>query len=524
MKQLINKKFITGISLAALIFTGCSKDYLDINNDPNRVTDENVTPELIFTQAEQAVGALPANNYGFLDNWMGYFAPNGDFAPNQTEQTYKIDFSFSDPLWQNSYNVLFDLYKAKQKALAQGNNVLAAANMILSAKVFQELVDLYGNIPYSQAFKTETYSTPTYDDAKTIYNDLLATLDTAVSYMDTAVAPTSFGKADIIAAGDQVKWTHFANTLRLRLAIRQSQVSGFDHTGIMTAIQNSGGILTDGENVAVNPGYANDVNKQSPFFANFGYDPTGVKANTSTGANDYIVSILSSTNDPRLRRFFQPVGENFNGNIYGDATGSLFNGANTSYFGPGLIGDTAVGGTFVAGATQAQWIYPAYEALFLKAEAVARGWMSGDVKSAYEDAVTQSFIWLGAKYTPIRNAANTLDSITFTPTQSAAIYLADSDNVNANWIYAGSSVDDHVQFIVFQKYIANTGVDPLESYSDERRLHFLPDGYISTNPAAVSNTLPLRLLYPQSEYTTNAASVGAEGSIDAFSSKIFWEP
>ncbi len=523
MKQLINKNIIAGISLSAMLFAGCSKSYLDVNSDPNRVTDENVTPELIFTQAEQAVGALPANNYGFLDNWMGYFAPNGDFAPNQTEQTYKIDFSFGDPLWQNSYNVLFDLHQAKTKALADSNTVLAAANMILSAKVFQELVDLYGNIPYSQAFQSATYSTPVYDDAQSIYNDLLASLDTAVGYMGTA-GPSSFAKADVIAAGDQQKWIHFANTLRLRLLIRQSGVSGFNPSSVIDKIQNSGGVLSDDENIAVNPGYLNDVNKQSPFFANFGYDPTGVKANTSTGANNYIVSALSSSADARLSRFFQPVGTNFNANIYGDPTGSLYNGANTSYFGPGLIGDTAVGGNFVEGATQAQWIYPAFEALFLKAEAIARGWMAGNAKSAYEDAVTQSFIWLGAKYPPIRNADNSADSIIYTPQQSAQLYLSDTDNVVANWKYAGTSVQSMTNFIVYQKYIADCGVDPLESYSDERRLHFLPAGYISTNPAKVANSLPLRLLYPQSEYTTNGVNAQAQGNIDAYSSKLFWEP
>ena len=303
MKRIINKHLVIGASLAALILGSCSKTYLDVNNDPNRVTDENVTPELIFTQAEQAVGALPPNGYGFLDSWMGYFAPNGDFAPNQTEQTYNIDFSFGDALWQNSYNVLFDLHQSKVKALAQGNTVLAAANMILSAKVFQELVDLYGDIPYSQAFQSETYSTPAYDDDKSIYDNLLASLDTAVSYMDTAVAPSSFKTADVIASGNQTKWVHFANTLRLRLLIRQSQVSGFDPSAVISKIQSSGGVLEDGEDVSVNPGYLNDVNKQSPFYANFGYDPTGVRASTSTGANNYIVSILSSSNDPRLGRF-----------------------------------------------------------------------------------------------------------------------------------------------------------------------------------------------------------------------------
>lgn len=507
MKRFINKKIIAGISVAALVFAGCSKDYLDINSDPNRVTDDNVTPELIFTQAEQAVGALPVNGYAFLQNWMGYFAPNGDFAPNQTEQTYKIDFGFGDPLWQGSYNVLFDLHQSKTKALAEGNTVLAAANMILSAKIFQELVDLYGNIPYSQAFQSETYSTPTYDDAQTIYTGLLATLDSAVTYMQTA-GPSSFAKADIIAAGDQNKWIHFANTLRLRIALRQSQVSGFNPSDIISKIESSGGVLSDGENITENPGYLNDVNKQNPFFASFGFDPTGVKANTSTGANNYIVSILSSSADPRLERFFQSVNGNFNANIYGDQPGLLYNGASTSYFGPGLIGNPNDDGTYTLGASQSQWIYPAFEALFLKAEAIARGWMTGDPKAAYEDAVTQSFIWLGV-----------------TDAQAAAeAYLSDPDNTNGNWDYAGSSVTDRVNFIAFQKYIANTGVDPLESYSDQRRLNFLPDGYISTNPSRVANTLPLRLLYPQSEYTTNSASVNAEGTIDAYSSKLFWEP
>src|SRR5436190_4741520 len=135
MKRMINKNVILCASLAILVLAGCSKDYLDINNDPNRVTDQNITPELIFTQAEEAVGGRQGSgDWGFLDNWMGYFAPNGDFAPNQVEQTYNIDFSFGDALWQRHYNVLFDLYQAKNKALSSGGDtVLAGAAMVLSA-------------------------------------------------------------------------------------------------------------------------------------------------------------------------------------------------------------------------------------------------------------------------------------------------------------------------------------------------------------------------------------------------------
>ena len=84
---------------------------------------------------------------------MGYYAPNGDFAPNLQEQTYALDFGFGDALWQRHYNVLFDLYQVKTKSLVEGGDtVLAAASMILSAKLFQELVDLYGEYLTAKLF------------------------------------------------------------------------------------------------------------------------------------------------------------------------------------------------------------------------------------------------------------------------------------------------------------------------------------------------------------------------------------
>ena len=70
-----------------------------------------------------------------------------------------------------------------------------------------------------------------------------------------------------------------------------------------------------------------------------------------------------------------------------------------------------------------------------------------------------------------------------------------------------------------------TMIDPIEAWSDIRRLNMLTDdSYISAFTGKLSNTLPLRLLYPQSEYTTNASNVLAEGTIDQFTSKLFWEP
>ena len=309
-------------------------------------------------------------------------------------------------------------------------------------------------------------------------------------------APTSFTTADIINHGDQLKWIHFANTLKLRLLIRQSEISGFNPSAEINKIQNTGGILQEGESVSVNPGFSNSQSKQSPFYGNYGYKPTGNKAAVGWGANNYILDILQSANDPRIAQFFT-LGSN-GGYLGGDF--GLFSGnpasSQISYFGTGLV----------KSAEQDQWIYPSYESLFLKAEAIARGWMPGDAKQAFENAITESFAWLNV---PDAQSA-------------AASYI--KNNPDANWSNAGATADTKDKFVVYQKYIANCCIDPLESWADQRRLYFLPPGFISNDDNRVSNTLPVRLPYPQSEYTTNSENVLKEGSINPLTSKLFWEP
>ncbi|MEP6465091.1 MAG: SusD/RagB family nutrient-binding outer membrane lipoprotein [Parafilimonas sp.] len=510
LPQKIIKTFSIIPKLVALIFIalllqGCSKNFLDVNDDPNRVTDNNVTAELIFPAAEVAVGdlAVGSNAAGaglksplqFSYNWIGYMAGNGGFAREYTETSYNIDFTFGDPLWQNYYNALFDLHQAKIKALATGDTALAGASLVLSAKLFQEVADTYGDVPYSQAFQVDKYQRTAYDKAADIYASLLKSLDTAIIYL-SANEPTAFAPVDIINHGDLNKWIKFANTLRLRLLIRQSEVSGFNPAPEIAKIQNNGGVIGAGESINVNPGFANETNKQSQFYANYGYTPTGNAATTSWNANSYIVDILNNNNDPRISRFFTPVNGIFVGDLYGDMPGNIPAASASSYFGPGLIGS----------ATQNQWILTSFESMFLNAEAIARGWLPGDAKSAYEAAVTESFIWLG-----VPDAAT-----------AASDYL--QNTAIANWDNAGTTKESQAAFIVFQKYIAMCCIDPLEAWADQRRLHFLPPGFISVNTSKISNTLPVRLLYPQSEYTTNFANVSAEGKINQFTSKLFWQP
>ena len=521
MIRIINKQFLLTLLIIVLIVSSsCKKSYLDVNNDPNRVTDQNITAELIFPAAAVEVGrrteANAADNIGvnagsFFSEWIGYTAPNGGFVVQQNIISYNIDFSFGDFTFQDYYHILFDLHQTEVKALASldGDTALAGASIVLSAKLFQELVDMYGDVPYSQAFKVNSYSSPAYDKSQDIYKELQKRLDTAILYFKIPEKP-AFAKSDIINHGDQSKWIAFANTLKLRLLIRQSEVAGFDPSAEITRILNAGGVLGVGQSISVNPGYANDVNKQNPYYQADGWTTTGTQSNLSDDANNYILNILSSTNDPRLLRFFFPAGfsavNGFVGNTFGDPASTLALANASSYFGPALVGELD-GNNVGLGYSNDQFIYPSYESLFLYAEAVARGWIPGDGNLALAAAITESFRWIG-----VPNA----DS-------AAAKYI--SDNPNIATLASASTPLAKAKIVAYQKYIANTEIDPLESFLDENRLHFLTDmGFISTFSGKVSNKLPLRLLYPQSEYTTNYTNTPKQVASDAFTSKLFWEP
>ena len=506
-------KIIFGTAILGLVLSisGCKKSFLDINDNPNAATDNNITPDLIFPAGAVGVGGRAASgNFTFLNNWMGYLSASGDFAIQQDETSYNFDRTGYQAIWQNHYNVLFDLYQTKTKALAGGDSVLAGASMILSAKLWQELVDMYGNIPYSDAFNVQNTITPKYDKDYDVYRQLHQSLDKAISYMHgtaslkfpNTVSSVKFGT---LAGTNQAAWIRYANTLKLRLLIHAADaptpVPGITQATELAKIVAEGGVLASGETVYINPGYANEVNKQSPFYANYGFAPTGTDANTSSRANVYQVNTILAS-DPRLSAIYAApsAGGAITGTKYGQATPSNPDGKHSSKHGPGLL----------VSPTQNQWVLTSVEAMFLRAEAANRGWVIGASSptpaAAYNAAVQESFTFLGAG--------------------SAATYLT-------THVYSGLATAGSTSSIIFQKYVALNSIDVIEAYVDYRRFNasYLPAGYISVNPSRINtatNKLPNRFLYPQEEYTLNAANVQAQGNIDNNTiftgAKIFWQP
>jgi hypothetical protein len=488
----------------AVATTSCKKDFYDINSNPNTVTEENITSDLIIPAALHAAGAGDAAGnsagYDWLNKWMGYWSSPGDFAPVQEDISYNITTTYLNARWTIIYNNLYDFTIARDKALAEGKDFYAGIAKVMRAKYFQDLVDIYGNVPYSQAFQRKEFPNPKYDKGQEIYNALQVELDEAIAIFETKGVPVGGTSVDIMYGGNLPLWIRFANTLKLRLLIRQSEVAGFSPNAEIAKIVAKGGVLKSGETADVNPGYSNAVNKQSPFYATNGLTPTGAAANTGDRANAFFVNLLKGNSDPRLQRYFAPAtsplnpADPYQGSVFGAQGTTATASARLSGFGPGLVGS----------ATQSQWILTSVESLFLYAEAVARGWITDNAQTAYENAVRESFIWLG-----VPNAVT-----------AANTYMANTPN--ANWANAGATTMDKVKFIALQKYISMAGFAPLEAWSDYRRLGVPSNVPLSVDPGRGPN-IPVRLLYPLAEYAVNSASVEGEGSISAFTSRVFWD-
>ena len=206
--------------VAALGLSSC-EDYLDINNSPNNPLIENVSPNLALsgaiTQPYRSFATMP-NALGnlFMNSWGGNV--NSVTGIYTVEFDLNIDNSFYSRIWENLFLTTLGLTNIQNYPSDSYDNHKAIAK-IMKTFYFQYLVDLYGDIPYSQAHNPLN-TTPTYDNAQAIYRNLVAQLDEAVDMINNAPAGTNtVGLEDPVFKGNMANWKKLANTIKLRLLI-----------------------------------------------------------------------------------------------------------------------------------------------------------------------------------------------------------------------------------------------------------------------------------------------------------------
>ena len=505
-------KFLYLFALIAVVGFGCRKSFLDINTNPNSVP--TATPSVVFTNAlnTTTTNMMSANETGSY--WAGQWTQSNSYILSPETFAYNFtdgNFNYFDGIYDN----LQDYQYVINNSPGSGQKYLSGPSKVMKAYLFGALVDMYGNIPYTDALKGLNSLAPKFDDQKAIYEDLIKVLDTAIIELKANDFASAFTGSDIMFGGNTANWIKFANSVKLRLLMHQSRISGRDAyitTEINKIVTEGSGFIT-GQDVGVGgPGfYIGTAGKTNPYYDRFGYDANG--AQRSLGRfprpTKFLFDVLINANDTfRLKRIAYAKGgeksstpgvstnseivSNYVGVPFGIASG--FTAPATSYIGPSL---------FVKGEFNRKFILmTAAEIQLSLAEAKQRFpsvSLSGTAQTYYEAGVRESFRALG-----VANAA------------TRAQELLTGGKMNADW----TASTNKLEAIATQKWLALVNFSGLEAWTEYRKTG-IP---VTPQAATRSDTKrPVRLFYPNTEGGSNTANVKAQGAIDVFTSRIFWD-
>ncbi len=459
MKNII---YIIGI-IALLFTTSCTKDFEEINTNPN--APNAVQPSLLLRQV--------IYDYAEQMSFEGFVA--GDLL---SQHRTALDFNLFDrhalkspQLGGNPWPIFYINLRDNEIILKQSREVETFAvyegpALILKAYMAAGLTDLFGDVPYSEAFNgIEGTVRPKYDAQEDIYmseEGILDNLDKGIAAIEayTDIIPL---EGDILFDGNLQSWIKFANSLKIKHLLRIS--NKVDISSEIQEIFNSGNFISQ--------------NSENAVFNFTNTDPNSFRlARLRIGDfNNFVLSetmeeILTNLNDDRIGTFFRPFANSstgeFNGLINGiDASQTSIELANYSLAGTIFREDTS---------TLDANFMTAWETYFCLAEAAHRGLISADAQTLYETGVALAFDYWS--------------------TTLPADYLTGPAAFNA----PGTNP---IQQIITQKWIANL-INGYEGWVEYRRT-----GFPEFKPVSASlndGLIPVRMPYPAEEEALNAAN------------------
>jgi len=522
----INKRtniyLLSGLLAGVLLFSvACTKSYKDTNTDKNSIpTVTPATLPFLFSHAQE-VGTVNQGNYQiaqnlFADQYAQYFA---------CEATYfGSDRLVINQAWVGAnFNPYYtDVVPQLQTIFANTDSMSAEHAMaeVVWVLTLMKATDYWGPILYFSA-GTFASSVP-YDPQDKIYADFFHRLDGAIAVLTPKAGGTSvFTSYDLFYQGNISKWIKFANTLRLRLALR---VSKADPATAKTEAEASvaAGVMT------TSPADDCFVERSAT-----GNDINGLS--TMSDWNEFrmsatMASVLKGYQDPRIAQYFLPTANSGvpTPGIFANYTG-LRNGLSVAEQGmPQNLAaanshqgqrwsstGVTVGGTIVGEASYTstpQNVIETAEAYFLRAEGALLGWnMGGTAQSLYESGIKNSMAQWGITDA---TAVNTYVASPATPTNPGSFATtAPVSNVPIAW---SSDPTMQLKQIMTQKWLA-LYPDGMEAWADYRRSHVLPLYPVvhSDNPLIPDPTSKWlrRIPFLLTEHQTNAAAVQAATSL-----------
>ncbi|MEP7109529.1 MAG: SusD/RagB family nutrient-binding outer membrane lipoprotein [Ferruginibacter sp.] len=521
MKMLSNRilKPASGLVILCLIImaSGCTKKFDDYNTDPTKLLDLTPTefPRLFARAQSASTWVNWRYQYGqnwFADLYSQYFYITETYIPNDR---YIYSSSDLEITWKVIYTEVVPQLRTllEQTDPASPENALAKIWWVWT---FHRNTDYFGPIPYSAA--GDRGSGVPYDSQENIYNDFFTKLQESEAILKATSGKTPYGVFDRVYQGDVSKWIKFANTLRLRLALRISKVNpGKAKTEAEAAL--AGGVMT---NIADD---AWMVKTPVPGDDYGGVSSIAVWNEFRMSAS--MESVLKGYNDPRIGIYFQKA----------TATNGYDGGRNGMFASEQLIDmnkadyNSNVGARWVSGSGQdwksvaaPQNILHTAEAFFLRAEGALNGWsMGGTAEQLYNQGIAASMNQWG-----ITDAAAITAYI-----NSSAVPISPGDYFNSppmNDYPIKWSSDPAMQRkqLAQQKWLA-LYPDGMEAWSDLRRagVQQLYPVLHSDNSAIPQGKFIRRLPFLDLEVQTNKAEVEAGkallGGPDAPLTPLWWD-
>lgn len=478
-------KKLTYIFPVLIFFTlGCTKDFEDINTNPNAPV--NIQPGLLLRQVIYNYGDEMAYEGFVAGNLLGQYFTMVDF--NLFDR-----HSLTEPQYGgNPWPVLYRNLRDNEIILETARNNPAQAiyegpALILKAYMAAALTDIYGDVSYNEALNGHNGNvTPAYDNQEDIYTatgGILNNLETAISLLEAYDGAASL-EGDILFDGNLESWIKYANSLRIKALTR---IAGKKEVAIqLQTIYDTGNFIT--------------TNNQNATFDFSSSQPNNFRmANLRAGdfnlfvMSETIETILKGLEDPRISVFFRfadnaPASDLYNGLLNGQ------DASNTSI----SVADYSLTGTIFRenpGVLDANFL-TAWEVHFLLAEGAEKGWIDADAKALYEEGVRLAF-----EYWQTEMPADYL-------TTGTAAY--------------GSNGQNKIEQIITQKWLANI-INGYEGWIEYRRT-----GYPEFLPIAASlnnELIPVRMPYPTDEAALNKTNfdIATAENANSVNAPVWWD-
>lgn len=524
----INNKIYAITMAMVLVLSSCTDGFEATNTNPNALTEDQLDGSFAGPAFANAIykglhhGAYTGTDddhgtYGLITmlHSMLFVQYQSVTSTGYATERNGINDGWRDRGWLRFYTLAVPALNTAYKA-AEGNAEATAVLDIWKVFMFHQMTDQWGSIPYTQAGSgAESIA---YDTQEFMYNDFFTLLEKANTTLNASSASTVgvFVNSDDIFQGNIQKWKTFGNSLRLRLALRISDVDAVKAQAEAEAAVTAGVMETNAQSATYKVSIATDNNFNKIAI------PWGFRMSAS------MESILRGYSDPRMQIWFAPSqnGGLYRGQPNGGGTVRNWNDNDVSTVNPAIYADELR-------MTKNIEVIMAAECFFNRAEGVLNGWNmgGGTAKTYYENGIKASMEqWNVTDATAVNNyiVGTSTPIAPYLASEYTAVGLSTTPPVSVPVAWAATATDQRKQITV-QKYL---GLFPesWEAWADLRRTDaniLYPLLNTENTDASVGRGLMKRLTYLPNEYSTNnnavLTAINGLGGADVGGTKVWWD-